>query len=165
MSERTPINISSAGTEEIGRLMSNFAATPFTLDGRRYASVEGFYVGLKFLDAASRLQAASLAGQAAYDFGRSSTLKESEYEGRRFALGGPEHHRLIAHAIRAKLRQNPAIAQAFAATHPRPIVHQTREPERPGTFMPAAALCRILTALRDELLAGGNAPSVDSRGG
>ncbi len=148
-----PINVSSAGEEEIGRRMSNFAATPFTLDGRRYASVEGFYVGLKFLDAESRAHAAGLAGAEAYAFGKSSTLAETEYGGRRFALGGPEHHALIARAIRAKLAQHPDLARAFAATHPRPIVHVTREPERPGTFMPSAALCRILAMLRDELVA------------
>jgi predicted NAD-dependent protein-ADP-ribosyltransferase YbiA (DUF1768 family) len=148
-----PINISSAGDEEIGRQMSNFAATPFTLDGRRYASVEGFYVGLKFRDAESRAKAAGLAGHEAYAFGKSSTATETEYAGQLFALGGPEHHALIARAIRAKLEEHPELAREFARTHPRPIVHVTREPERPGTFMPAAALCRILTALRDELIA------------
>jgi predicted NAD-dependent protein-ADP-ribosyltransferase YbiA (DUF1768 family) len=146
-----PINVSSAGDEEIGRLMSNFAATPFTLDGRRYASVEGFYVALKLPDEESRAKAAALSGPEAYAFGRTSTLKETEYMGRRFALGGPEHHALIARAIRAKLAAHPDLARAFAATHPRPIVHVTREPARPGTFLSAAALCRILTQLRDEL--------------
>jgi len=147
-----PINISSAGEEEIGRLMSNFAATAFTLDGRRYASVEGFYVALKFTDEESRAKAAQLSGPEAYAFGKTSALTETEYMGRRFALGGPEHHALIARAIRAKLAAHSSLARDFAATHPRPIVHVTREPERPGTFMPAAALCRILTEIRDELV-------------
>ena len=148
-----PINISSASEEEIGQQMSNFAAMPFTLDGRNYASVEGFYVGLKFLDAESRAKAASLAGADAYAFGKASVLKETEYGGKRFSLGGPEHHALIARAIRAKLDAHPDLANAFAATHPRPIIHVTREPERPGTFMPGVALCRILTELRDALVA------------
>ncbi|MGQ0674516.1 MAG: NADAR family protein [Rhodospirillales bacterium] len=150
-----PINVSSAGDEEIGRRMSNFAAAPFTLDGRRYASVEGFYVGLKFADAASRVRAAALAGREAYEFGKSSALTETEYGGRRFALGSAEHHVLIARAIRAKLAAHPDLARAFAATHPRPIVHVTAQPERPGTFMPASTLCRILTEIRDELVAKG----------
>ncbi len=150
-----PINISSAAEEEIGRLMSNFGATPFTLDGRRYASVESFYVGLKFLDEESRAKVAGMPGNHAYAFGKSSTLKETEYRGQRFALGGPEHHALVARAIRAKLNKHPGLARDFAATHPRPIVHVTREPERPGTFMPAFAFCRILTEIRDELVAKG----------
>ena len=150
---RQPVNISSAAEEEIGRRMSNFGATPFTLDGKRYASVESFYVGLKFPDEASRAKAASLSGPEVYSFGKSSTLKETEYAGRRISLGGPEHHALIARAIRAKLAAHPDLARDFAATHPRPIVHDTGVPERPGTFMPAVALCRILTEIRDELVA------------
>jgi predicted NAD-dependent protein-ADP-ribosyltransferase YbiA (DUF1768 family) len=155
MSDPEPINISSAASEEIGRLMSNFGDTPFTLDGRRYASVESFYVCLKFLEEDRRRKIASLSGKGAYDAGKGSALQETEYQGRRFLLGGPEHHALIARAIRAKLRTHPAVAQAFAGTHSRAIIHDTGQPERPGTFMPAAAFCRILTALRDELVANG----------
>lgn len=150
-----PINISSASPEEIGRRMANFGATPFTLDGRRYASVESFYVGLKFLDDAERMRIAAMPAKEAFLYGKGSGLKKTEYRGRRFALGGPEHHALILRAIRAKLAEHPDLARDFAATHPRPIVHDTGRPERPGTFMPAVALCRMLTALRDELVANG----------
>ncbi|MCC7046549.1 MAG: hypothetical protein IT562_07555 [Alphaproteobacteria bacterium] len=155
MTDGEPINISSASAEEIGRRMANFGATPFTLDGRRYASVESFYVGLKFLDDAERRAIAKLPAREAYAHGKGSTLMETEYQGRRFVLGGPTHHALIARAIRAKLIEHPDLARDFAATHPRPIVHDTGRPERPGTFMPAAALCQILTRLRDELAANG----------
>lgn len=150
-----PINISSAGDEEIGRLMSNFAAAPFMLDGRRYESVEGFYVALKFADQDSRDKAARLSGFAAYDYGKGSTLSETVYEGRRIVLGSAEHHALIARAIRAKLAAHPRLARDFAATHPRPIVHVTARPERPGTFLPASALCRMLTEIRVEVVAKG----------
>ncbi len=150
-----PINISSAGDEDIGRRMSNFAATPFTLDGRCYASVESFYVGLKFPDEASRAKAADMSGPAAYSFGKSGTLTETDYAGRRFALGGAAHHALITRAIRAKLKAHPDLARDFASTHPRPIIHDTGTAERPGTFMPASTLCRILTEIRDELVAKG----------
>ena len=37
-----PLNVASMTTEEIGRWMSNFAPTPFTLDGVRYSCVEAF---------------------------------------------------------------------------------------------------------------------------
>ena len=35
-----PLNVYSRSTENIGRLMSNFAHTPFVLDGVEYASIE-----------------------------------------------------------------------------------------------------------------------------
>jgi hypothetical protein len=50
---RTPINITSRAPGAL-RLISNFAATPFDLDGRPYASVEGFWQGLKFEDESGR---------------------------------------------------------------------------------------------------------------
>lgn len=156
MTPDTPINVASAGTEEVGRRMANFGATPFTLDGLAYASVESFYVGLKFLAPAERRRIALLPARDAFELGKASSLAVTEYRGRRFALGGPEHHALIERAIRAKLAQHPDLARDFAATHPRPIVHDTGQPERPGTFLPAAALCRILTRLRDELVAQGD---------
>lgn len=155
MNAAEPVNVSSAGDEEIGRRMANFGATPFTLDGRRYATVESFYVGLKFLGADERLAIAAMPARQAYELGKTSTLLETEYEGHRFALGSAEHHALIERAIRAKLKAHPDLARDFAATHPRPIRHDTGQPERPGTFMPAAALVRILTKLRDELVARG----------
>lgn len=155
MSAGGPINISSAAAEEVGRLMSNFGATPFVLDGRHYASVESFYVGLKFIDDAERRRIAAMPGAQAYAYGRASTLTHTAYMGRRFALGGPEHHALVLRAIRAKLAAHPELARRFAATHPRPIVHDTGQPERPGTFLPAAVFCRMLAALRDELVANG----------
>jgi predicted NAD-dependent protein-ADP-ribosyltransferase YbiA (DUF1768 family) len=158
LSSGKPINISSAGDEEIGRRMANFGATPFTLDGRRYATVESFYVGLKFLGAAERLAIAAMPARQAWELGKTSTLLETEYAGRRFPLGGPEHHALIERAIRAKLEAHPDLARDFAATHPRPIVHDTGQPERPGTFLPAAALVRILTKLRDDLVAQRDTP-------
>ena len=47
---REPINVISTSREPEVRLISNFAETPFSLDGRTYASVEGFWQGLKFAD-------------------------------------------------------------------------------------------------------------------
>ena len=47
------LNIWSRSDEAVGRLMSNFAHTPFTLDGVDYASIEAFYVCL-LLPAESR---------------------------------------------------------------------------------------------------------------
>jgi hypothetical protein len=45
---REPINVLSSSKDESIRLISNLAHTPFELDGRSYASIEGFWQGLKF---------------------------------------------------------------------------------------------------------------------
>jgi hypothetical protein len=43
-------------------MLSNLAPTPFVLDGREYASVEGFWQGLKFEDEAQRAIIAKISG-------------------------------------------------------------------------------------------------------
>ena len=55
-------------------------------------------------------------------------------------------------AIMRKLDQNPEIAHAFAATHPRPIIHDTGRAENSATAFPASDFTRILTELREELI-------------
>ncbi len=47
---KRPLNVASTSGEEIGRLISNFAPTPFVLGGRGFSCVEAFYVFLKFAD-------------------------------------------------------------------------------------------------------------------
>lgn len=147
----TPLNVFSRSAEEIGRLMSNLADTPFTLDGIRYASVESFYVALKFVDPERRAKAASLHGPAARSFGLKSKAVETRYRGETLVLGSDAHHALIKRAIQAKLLEHPAIASAFVATRPRPIVHDTGRREHRRTRLPAEVFCRILTELREAL--------------
>ena len=147
-----PLNVSSTSGEEIGQLMSNFAPTPFQLDSKRYASIESFYVCLKFSDNPKKQQEIRrMDGKSARRAGQESKATTARYGGQSFVLGSREHHQIVQCAIRAKLEQNPEIAEAFAATYPRPIVHDTGHAERANTSLPAATFVRMLTELRDEL--------------
>src|SRR5262245_50945624 len=65
---REPINITSRAPMPL-KLASNFAHTPFVLDGLDYASIEGFWQGLKFPDEADRRRLAAMHGSAAKDAG------------------------------------------------------------------------------------------------
>jgi predicted NAD-dependent protein-ADP-ribosyltransferase YbiA (DUF1768 family) len=152
VSDLKPLNVYSRSDEEIGRLMSNFAHTPFTLDGVTYASVEGFYVSLKFLDEAKRAKMATLYGPVVKNMGKKSKLVTTCYRGEWFDFGSEAHQALIKRAIRAKLDAHPEIAWVFAATHPRLIMHDTGYPDPLGAEFPAAVFCRILTELREELV-------------
>lgn len=144
-----PLNVASGGREEIGRLMSNFARTPFTLDGRVYASVEGFYQCLHFTDPERRAAVAAMHGREAKCATRGVAGAVMTYEGETFMPGSDTHLALIKRAIRAKLEQHPGIATAFVATHPRPITHHVgRVSRRPSPF-PAEVFCRILSELRE----------------
>jgi hypothetical protein len=63
---RVPINITSKAPGNL-KLISNFAATPFALDGLDYGSIEAFWQGLKFPDEANRRELAPLHGARAKD--------------------------------------------------------------------------------------------------
>jgi len=151
MNTLKPLNVYSRSDEEIGRLLSNFAHTPFTLDGVPYASIEGFYVALKFLEEDKRARMAGLYGPVAKNMGKKSKLVTTCYRGEWFELGSETHHALIKRAIRAKLEAHPEMARAFVATRPRPLVHETGRPDPVGARFPAPVFCRILTELREEL--------------
>ncbi|MBS2001775.1 MAG: NADAR family protein [Cyanobacteria bacterium SZAS LIN-5] len=149
-----PLNIGSIKGELIAKEMSNFEHSPFQLDGRRFESVEGFYVWLKFTGNEDKQKIAqTLYSYEAKKFGKSSTATSSEYGGETFALGSPQHHALIKRAIQAKLVQHPDIARRFAETHPRPIIHDFGYPEAPSR-LPAAAFVKLLEELRDDLVTG-----------
>jgi len=153
---RRPLNVASHAAEEIGRELSNFAARRFTLDGRSYASIEGWYQGLKWPEAAKRAEISKLSGSRAKNAGDGAPKSATfVYQGLTFVFGSAEHHTLIKTAIKASLVQNPKVKTAFMETHPRPIVHQLGRPERPGSSLPGTKFARILEEIREEFVAEG----------
>jgi len=124
---------------ELG-ILSNFAATPFTLHGVRYASVEGFWQMMLYPEGKNdpRAQATSVkwphsraevaqmtafeakaAGDVAEDNMRKLGIDWVTFEGRRMpyrSMTKGEHYRLIVEAIRAKLEQNPKVRQVLLST-------------------------------------------------
>lgn len=147
-----PFNVASMSGEEVGRLMSNFAPTPFELDGRRFSCVEAFYMFLKFYNDPVKQKAVRLMeGVKAKRFGGGGEGKAG-YDGKVFDIGSPEHLALIKRALHAKVDQNPEVGEAFADTYPRPIIHDTGHPDKPGVLFPATVFVRLLTEVRQELV-------------
>jgi len=110
---------------ELG-ILSNFAATPFTFRGKRYASVEGFWQMMLYPEGRTRDAVAQMTGFEAKDAG---TLAEANmrkmgigwvtFEGRRIPYRSKkkgEHYRLIVAAMRAKLEQNPKVREILLQT-------------------------------------------------
>jgi predicted NAD-dependent protein-ADP-ribosyltransferase YbiA (DUF1768 family) len=124
---------------ELG-ILSNFAATPFTYRGKRYASVEGFWQMMLYPEGPGdpRTRAAGVhwphtreevaqmtafdakdAGTAAEEIMRKMGIDWVTFEGRRMkyrSKSKSEHYRLIAAAMRAKLEQNPKVREILLAT-------------------------------------------------
>jgi predicted NAD-dependent protein-ADP-ribosyltransferase YbiA (DUF1768 family) len=148
---REPINISYDGTDEQWRPISNLAETPFHLDGQFYASIEGFWQGLKYQDLAERKRIAQLHGTTAKRAG--SGMPESAtvvYQGNTVAVGRPEHWALMRRACDAKFTQNKVAKAALLATGERPLMHRMRRDSRtiPGAIM-AEIWMRIRRRMRE----------------
>lgn len=124
---------------ELG-LLSNFAPTPFTFRGQRYASLEGFWQMMKFPEGAAdprtnsptiqwrhtREDVAKLSGFAAKRAGDAAEKNLTQlgitwvsFEGERLEYRPPQpgrHYELIVAATREKVRQNPEVRRVLLAT-------------------------------------------------
>jgi len=149
--EHRPLNVWSQSSEEIGRLMSNFAHTLFTMDGTEYAGIEAFYACLFIQDPARRERVRRMYGVRAKHEIPKRKPETFLYLDQAIGVGSTEHFALVKRAIRAKLRDHPAIAAAFVATRPRPIQHETGHPDPPDSEFPKQVYCRLLHELREEL--------------
>jgi predicted NAD-dependent protein-ADP-ribosyltransferase YbiA (DUF1768 family) len=166
---------------ELG-ILSNFAATPFTLDGKRYASVEGFWQMMlypegtddpreKFPGIAWAHTRAEVSQMTAFDAKNAGDLGEQNMkkmgidwvtlDGKRmkyWSLKKGEHYRVIVQAMRAKLEQNPKVKEILLSTGSlvlRPDHYQEQNPPAEWEYF------QIWMDLRTELQR--TAPSTRSR--
>lgn len=135
---REPINVTSRNPDPQIRLIGNLAATPFELDGQRYASVEGFWQSLKFDADADRRRVAALSGSEAKRAG-----SEVEYgatvthQGEAVPVGTWAHWQLMRKACAAKFEQDFEARSALIGTGERPLIHKVRHDSKtiPGAVM------------------------------
>jgi predicted NAD-dependent protein-ADP-ribosyltransferase YbiA (DUF1768 family) len=137
--EAKPGEVILSKRNELG-LLSNFAATPFTFRGKRYASLEGFWQMMKYPEdeedprakfpglhwSYTRDQVAQLIGfeaKRAGDVGSENMKKMGltwvTFEGKRMeyrAAGKDEFYQLIVAATWEKVRQNPEVKRVLLAT-------------------------------------------------
>ena len=147
-----PFPIASFVKDPAAQLISNFAATPFTLAGREYASVESFWQGLKFARESERRRIAALPGPQARREGEAQGYGETvEYEGETIPVGAWRHWQLMHQACWAKFTQHEEARLALLSTGERPLVHRVRHDSRtiPGVLM-AEIWMKIRRKLREE---------------
>ena len=135
---REPINVVSSSPDPIAKVISNFATTPFDLDGQRYQSVESFWQGLKFSKESDRRRIAQLEGPRARAEGEQRGYGATvSYEGQELLVGTWSHWQLMERACRAKFEQNAEASAALQATGDRPLRHVVRRDSKtiPGVIM------------------------------
>jgi predicted NAD-dependent protein-ADP-ribosyltransferase YbiA (DUF1768 family) len=148
---RAPLNIVRSVAPQFAPI-SNLAHTPFELGGQRYASIEGFWQGLKRPDPAERRAIAKLWGSEAKERGGSvDQPTEFIHEDVTIVTGSPEHWMLMRAACEAKFTQHDEARAALLATGERWLTHEVRRDSRtiPGAIM-ADIWMRIRARLRDE---------------
>ena len=172
--EAKPGEVILSKRHELG-LLSNFAPTPFTYRGRRYASLEGLWQSMLYPEAKidgkndPRSQAkvkwahtraqveqmgafeAKEAGRMAEENMKALKIDWVSFEGKKFPYftqARGEHYRIIVEAMRAKLAQNPPVQAALKATGKLKLMpdHHS-EPNAP----PAWRYTAIWEMLRSEL--------------
>lgn len=149
---REPISISSTVDKPEWRVISNFAHAPFTMDGRDYASVEGFWQGLKFETEHDRRRLAVMPGSAARREGQEKGYgAQIEYEGAVIIPGTWDHWRLMEKACRAKFTQDADARAALLSTGHRPLEHRMRHDSH---TIPGAIMAEIWMRIRRELSRG-----------
>jgi predicted NAD-dependent protein-ADP-ribosyltransferase YbiA (DUF1768 family) len=145
-----PINITSRSPAPLS-LIANFARAPFELDGRAYASVEGFWQSLKFADPGERARVGALHSSEAKRASVGVEQPESfDYDGATIRAGTWDHWMLMRRACAAKFSQHEAAGLALLSTGDRPLTHKVKRDSRtiPGVIM-ADIWMRIRARLRD----------------
>jgi predicted NAD-dependent protein-ADP-ribosyltransferase YbiA (DUF1768 family) len=173
--EAGPGEVILSKRNELG-LLSNFAATPFVFEGKRYASLEGFWQMMKYPESADDPRAkfpglewkftreqvsqmtsfeAKAAGTLADQNMKKMGITWVSFAGRRFecrpAKPG-EHYRLIVAATKAKVDQNPEVRKVLLATGDlvlKPDHHQ--EPNAPAAWRYFEILMQIRSDLQKKV--------------
>jgi predicted NAD-dependent protein-ADP-ribosyltransferase YbiA (DUF1768 family) len=151
---REPINVFSGMGDPRFEPIGNLAHAPFELNGRSYASVEGFWQGLKVDAESERLRIAALFGSEAKSAVKGAVERSTVvYDGATIRVGRPEHWALMRQACTAKFTQNEKARNALLATGHRPLLHQVRRDSQtiPGVIM-ADIWMRIRASLQDGTL-------------
>jgi predicted NAD-dependent protein-ADP-ribosyltransferase YbiA (DUF1768 family) len=151
---RAPLNIVHSIAPRFAPI-SNLAHTPFEMDGQCYASVEGFWQGLKHSDPVQRRAMAKLWGGEAKGRGSASDQPDQfDWQGATVTAGSPGHWALMRAACEAKFTQNDAARIALLETGERWLTHIVRRDSRtiPGAIM-ADIWMRIRTRLQENAVA------------
>lgn len=156
---KSAINIISTA-EGPEAILSNFAHTPFNLDGVLCSSVEGFIQGLK---EATPDKQRRICLRHGFEAKRASSRKRNKkvresgvvwWQGKAVSFKSEEYYKLIERSIRAKLDQNETARQALLDTADAELVHYTSKLESPNTSFPSERFVSILMKIRTELLIG-----------
>lgn len=154
--KKVPFNVASNSKNRIEKRLSNLDYAPFVFNGQAYASIEGFWQGLKFPEGSEmRAQVAAMSGLSSKRIGDTAEKSETfQYLDETYQVGLARHQSLMKLALRAKFAQNPDCLQLLLATGDAQIIHEPKmkdgTPYPDSTTIPAEVFSRFLMEIRDE---------------
>lgn len=153
MRKARALNVGYGFPDWRAKLLSNFAPTPFELWGMRFASVEGFWQGLKYPEGSpEQLRVFGLVAYEAKRAGKKAPRRETfTWRGKVYRVGTPEHWGLMRKALRAKFEQNPEARRALLATAGLRLTHDLG-PGRDSKTIPGRVFAALLEEIREEFL-------------
>lgn len=150
---KKPVDISwSKGETDAERWLSNLAPHPFYLDGRAYASMEGFLQSLKFKSDEDTLELAALSGYEAFKTGqRGNGWKKTQllhYLGEPMLRRGSVYTALLTRAYDAWLDQNSAVRDLLVSTVGSALIHSRGKTDPADTVLTRVEYVGQLNRLR-----------------
>lgn len=151
------MNIGSNGKWPVN-VLSNFAATPFEIDGVKCNSAEGFIQSLKFPEPEMQKYVCTLVGRKAKFKGKKANKRIRQkqkiwWQGNEFDFRSDEHFALIERGLRAKYTLSDRAKRALLATRNATLTHNTGFKESKHTSLPASKFIAMLYKIRKELQA------------
>lgn len=145
-----------------GNVLSNFADTPFEIDGIECVCSEAFIQSLKCSDVRDQQEFCSLAGQDAWSKG--SKLSEQVFysakvwwRGEPYNLHSSEHFALVKRGLYAKYTQSALARNALIASGNATLTHDYGQTSGKKQSLPVDVFCQIVTEIRSEVRCQKNA--------
>ena len=139
-----------------GNILSNFADTPFEVDGVHCACSESFIQSLKIAKASEQAMFCSLKGEDAWKNGSRLTASVFSsgkvwWQGVSYDLHSKEHFEIVKRGLIAKYSQSKDAREALLASGNATLTHDYGQPPGEMQSLPIAVFCQIVTKIRQEL--------------
>ncbi len=138
-----------------GNVLSNFADTPFLIDGVQCSCSESFIQSLKIPDSSQQEDFCGLRGEEAWKKG--SKLTEAVFisgsvwwRGTPYTLHSKEHFDLVKRGLSEKFSQSEKARDALLATGDSVLTHDYGQPPGKKQSLPVDTFCQIVTEIRFE---------------
>lgn len=139
-----------------GNVLSNFAETPFVLDGVTCSCSEAFIQSLKCSSVQEQKEFCKLTGQEAWQKGslltnRVFSEKQVWWLGKEYPLHSKEHFDLVERALRAKFSQSDIALNALRATGNMKLTHNYGQKPGKKQSLPVEIFCLIVEKIRSDI--------------